>query len=170
MGVRHLQQPSNRNTRRLDTASLGSGGVQLIVLQHDLVSSRTSESSAETGEDTTAPSGSDTGPISTAEDVARHNPHDDKNSRRHFLGSALGSFGGTVVSAVISKEAAAFPSPSLEMLQESAATSTTRCGGEAGISALRDPAIYRYRESQSSTEITAQEHYLPDLASHRCIT
>ena len=67
-----------------------------------------------------------------------------KGTRREFLNSSFGLLGGTMMGSLPSKEASAFPSPSLEMLQESAATSSARCGGEAGISALRNPAIYRH--------------------------
>lgn len=63
------------------------------------------------------------------------------DSRRHAILSALGHIAGAHM--ISRKEAVAFPSPNLETLQESAATSS-RCGGDVGISALRNPAIYRW--------------------------
>lgn len=60
-------------------------------------------------------------------------------SRRMALISTFGHVGATLLPG---RQAAAFPSPSLEALQESVASSS-RCGGDTGISALRNPAIYR---------------------------
>ena len=61
-------------------------------------------------------------------------------SRRVALLLTLGHVGA---SCLPGKPAAAFPTPSLETLQHSAASSS-RCGGDTGISALRNPAIYRF--------------------------
>ena len=68
-------------------------------------------------------------------------PEQDSPTRRGWLAACLTglSSAGLHVSS-----AKAFPSPELEGLQESCATSSTRLGQKAGISALRDPAIYRY--------------------------
>ena len=60
-------------------------------------------------------------------------------SRRRTLISTLGLLGAN---SLPEKQAGAFPSPSLEILQESVASSS-RSGGDIGISALRNPAIYR---------------------------
>ena len=60
-------------------------------------------------------------------------------SRRMALISTFGHVGATLLPG---RQAAAFPSPSLEALQESVASSS-RYGGDTGISALRNPAIYR---------------------------
>ena len=64
-------------------------------------------------------------------------------SRRAWLLTAAGIAGGALASSSGSGQADAFPSQGLETLQESAATSSTRAGQESGISALRNPAIYR---------------------------
>ena len=64
-------------------------------------------------------------------------------TRRVALLSALGHATAGVAGTLYPKKADAFPSPSLESLQESAATASSRCSGESGISALRNPAIYR---------------------------
>ena len=68
-------------------------------------------------------------------------PEQGSPTRRGWLAACLTglSSAGLHVSS-----ANAFPSPELEGLQESCATSSTRLGQKAGISALRDPAIYRY--------------------------
>ena len=63
-------------------------------------------------------------------------------TRRVSIIAALTQTLGAFLAPLSSKEADAFPSPNLETLQESVATSS-RCGGETGISALRNPAIYR---------------------------
>lgn len=82
-------------------------------------------------------------------------------SRRVALISALSHVGAAMLNQT---EAAAFPSPSLETLQESVASSS-RTGGDTGISALRNPAIYKsvhliLHSSNHFPPLSSKEHQL----------
>ena len=84
----------------------------------------------------------------TGDPAASKQPAGEQNvgllkSRRAWLLTATGTAGGALASSSGSGQADALPSQGLETLQESAATSSTRAGQESGISALRNPAIYR---------------------------